>query len=73
MPIIDDNHLSLVEAFNAFLVWINQKGAAEHLIQYRAGNVQAPGDDTTNRMHKNDGMNWKDQCLLTLVYMYSGM
>ena len=52
--------------------WINTKHAAEQLIVYRAKHEQAPGDDDTNRVLTHDGLHWKDQYFLTMVYLYSG-
>ena len=63
-----------MEALDTFLDWINHKGVAERLIVYRKSSRKPnnPIGDNMKRFTKDRLLDWKDQFLMTMTYIYSG-
>jgi hypothetical protein len=65
-----------IKALDKFLNWINYKGVAERLIRYRAGRCKpndSSGDAMNRPVHNTTRLlDWKDQFLMTMTYIYSG-
>jgi hypothetical protein len=63
-----------MEALDTFLDWINHKGVAERLIVYRKARCKPnnPIGDNMKRLTKERLLDWKDQFLMTMTYIYSG-
>lgn len=66
-----------VKALDEYMDWINTGGAAEKLCQYKKSNAKPPssvGDEFKRNPDKgNHSLGWKDEFLLTLSYLYSGL
>ena len=64
-----------MKALDKFLNWINYKGVAERLITHRKDNSKpndSSGDAMYRPIHNNRLLDWKDQFLMTMTYIYSG-
>ena len=64
-----------MKALDKFLNWVNYKGVAERLITYRKDNSK-PNDASDEAMYRpirnSRLLDWKDQFLITMTYIYSG-
>ena len=65
-----------MKTLDTFLNWINYKGVAEPLIMYRKDKAKpnnSSGDAMNRPIHNTKRLlDWKDQFLMTMTYIYSG-